>query len=437
MAYSVLVTHIHTRPFPNADKLLLADCSGEQIIVGINTVDNALGLYFSSDGQLGTEFAQTMDLCRRKDSEGNPAGGMLEENRRVKCIKLRGERSEGLFISLDELSKQGYIVDSLKQGDEITQLVCKGKVQTIAQKYETPATIRARQQSAKLGIKRKVREVIFHEHVDTDQYSRNAHRVKNCHVVLTVKLHGTSTRYTNALVTEEIPRKGISKCIAKLLKKPTNTKTWMPLVGTRHVILWNDKEVTNSYYKEDSNIYKRHGVVLELRKNETVYGELVGYLPSGAAVMGVQSTKDLKDKEVQKRFGDSMVYSYGCEQGQSKLFVYRITTQNEDGIVHEMSWLQVKKRCAELGVNHVPVVWEGYVEDEGHISYDFVRQTILEHDDNRKPSVLDPRHCEEGLVIRTDGIDGTHFFKSKTILFKLLESIIKEDPNYVDTEESA
>ena len=52
MTYSAIVAHINTRPFPNADRLLLGTCLGNQVVVGLDTQDGELGVFFNADGQL-------------------------------------------------------------------------------------------------------------------------------------------------------------------------------------------------------------------------------------------------------------------------------------------------------------------------------------------------------------------------------------------------
>ena len=73
--YKAVVSRIQTRPLPGADRLLIGACGQYQVIVGIDTQDGELGVFFEQDGQLSIEFATQNDLVRRKDANGNPAGG--------------------------------------------------------------------------------------------------------------------------------------------------------------------------------------------------------------------------------------------------------------------------------------------------------------------------------------------------------------------------
>ena len=52
------------------------------------------------------------------------------------------------------------------------------------------------------------------------------------------------------------------------------------------------------------------------------------------------------------------------------------------------------------------------------------------------PSVLDHSHIREGVVVRAETPNGrTLFMKSKSWAFGVLEGYLRNDDNYVDTEE--
>lgn len=137
--YYAYVTRIHNlRKHNNADRLLCGECFGNTVIVDLGMEPETLGVYFPTDGKLGLEFAQKNDLLRRKDENGNPAGGYLDpEKRNVKALKLRGEKSDGLFLPLSCLASFTDI-KKLKEGDTIS--VLNGV--TICEKY-VPAVKRS------------------------------------------------------------------------------------------------------------------------------------------------------------------------------------------------------------------------------------------------------------------------------------------------------
>lgn len=130
--YSAFITRIkNLRKHSNADRLMCGECFGNTVIVGLNTQPDELGVYFPVDGKVGIEYATKNDLIRRKDENGNSAGGYLDpEKRNIKALKLRGEKSDGLFMPLSSLADFTDI-SKLREGDTIT--VLNGV--TICEKY--------------------------------------------------------------------------------------------------------------------------------------------------------------------------------------------------------------------------------------------------------------------------------------------------------------
>jgi hypothetical protein len=120
MAYTAFITRIkNLRQHPNADRLQMGECFGNTVIVSMDYTDNQLGIYFPSDGQVSTAFAEANNLLRKKDDAGNNIGGYMDESKRnVTAIKLRGEKSDGLFLPLSSLESFGDIT-TLKEGDRI------------------------------------------------------------------------------------------------------------------------------------------------------------------------------------------------------------------------------------------------------------------------------------------------------------------------------
>ncbi|MGH8008315.1 MAG: hypothetical protein ACREQ3_15070, partial [Candidatus Binatia bacterium] len=113
---------------------------GNQVIVGTDTENGALGIFFPSDGQLTTPYCEANDLITYKDVvTGEKKGGYFDDKRRVRAQKFRGERSEGLWMPLSSLNWTDYDVSQLREGDKITEL--HGFL--ICNKYYTPATLKA------------------------------------------------------------------------------------------------------------------------------------------------------------------------------------------------------------------------------------------------------------------------------------------------------
>lgn len=90
MAYFGLVTEIeNVHKDPNSDRLYLAECCTEGVIVGPDMRDGDKVLYLPTDGKIERWFGNTLCLFR-KNEDGTPQGGYIEDNCHIKAIKLRG-----------------------------------------------------------------------------------------------------------------------------------------------------------------------------------------------------------------------------------------------------------------------------------------------------------------------------------------------------------
>ena len=105
--YQAYITRIkNLRKHPNADRLQLGECFGNTVCVSLDYEDNQLGVYFPTDGQLSVDFAEMNNLLRKKDDAGNNCGGYMDPDKRnVTAIRLRGEKSDGLFLPLSQGSR--------------------------------------------------------------------------------------------------------------------------------------------------------------------------------------------------------------------------------------------------------------------------------------------------------------------------------------------
>lgn len=427
MSYKAIVTRIHTRELPGSDNIVIGNCLGYQVLVNKNTVSGELGIFFEYGGQLSEEFAVVHDLVRRKDDQGNNAGGYFEENRRVRAVKMRGAKSEGFWVPISYLKYTGTF--DLKEGDQFDEL----NGHKICNKYYTPQTLRA----ANRNQQRVVRDnTMFRKHVETEAFKRGLAVIpQGAAIYISAKLHGTSFRYGHVLESTPIKRGKVKQFFATLCKRPTENKGWTHLNGSRNVVLSKCPETYEGFHgKEGFRFAATRGVALH--KGEVIYGELCGFTETNEPIMAVQATSKLKDKQIEKQFGGQMVYRYGAADGECKAFVYRITQVNEDGHVVELSWPQVVYRCQELGLAVVPHITQFFFNGD-HCSLAEIVETLTEGEDGVVLSRLDPTHIEEGVVVRYESAHGIGWLKNKCTLFGMLEGYLKEKDDYVDTEEAA
>jgi len=421
MSYFAIVAPITVWKHPEADRLQLGKICDCQVVTGLDTKSGDMMLFFPVDGQLSEQFAQANDLIRRKDENGNNVGGMFDQNRKVRCQKLRGQKSEGFAIPISSLSFAGDI-SQLKEGDQFDTF----NGVAICNKYETPATKRAQ---ASQQRKLKKYNKMFPQHLDTKQFKYFADKIKVGSVIYTsTKLHGTSGRF--GYVEEPITYGWFKKLINKVL--PLKENKWTEISGTRRVVLDLQPAVTE-YYGGDFRERSVSSLRGKLNKGEVVYFEVVGYSDLGAPIMPTVSTSKLQDKAIEKQFGKTMTYKYGCADGEHKIFVYRITMVNEDGLQVDLDVESVKKRCVTLGVPYVPepippFIYDGDVEK---------LKALVESLITVRPSVLDQTHIEEGIVLRTGDSVDIELYKAKNYEFLVLEGVVKDNSEYVDMEEAS
>ena len=467
MAYTGFITTLkNVHKHPNADRLQIGECFGNSVIVSLDYKEGQLGVYFPTDGQLSEEFCKANDLVRRKDENGNACGGYLDpEKRNIKALKLRGEKSDGLFLPITCLAEFTKVSD-LKDGDAISVLngveICK---KYIPRRNHRSGGYHGKTHKAKANF-----APTFYEHVDTAQLAYNLNAFKAGDTVeLTLKMHGTSGR------TGYLPLVKYKKSwLDKLLKRPGKEyKEYGYVTGTRRVVL--DDRHDGGFY--DDNTF-RHAMAKKfegkLRKGEVVYYEIVGFVNENTPIMASVKNSKIKDKEFSKQYGEETVFSYNCDPNgdfeplygftldeydvmhedtsdvllpRCAVYVYRMTMVNDDGDVFEYSPDQVRLRCEQMGVKTVPV-FERFIIPEKQATYDdghfvefeyinsgeYVLRKVEEYYDG--PDPVGKTHIREGVVARIVNRPEIAVFKHKNFNFKVLEGIIKDEAIEPDLEEA-
>ena len=460
--YQAYITRLkNVRPHPNADRLQLGDCFGNTVCVSLDYKDNQLGVYFPTDGQLSEEYCEHNNLVRKKDDAGNNIGGYMDPNKRnVTAIRLRGEKSDGLFMPLDSLAFTGVNFDELTEGFAFTAI----NGHEICQKYIPRRNNRNGSASQGNRTRNKKAPVapLFVEHADTEQlaYNQNAFRPGD-DIEITLKMHGTSQRTGYLPVLKGYKRTFFDRLFRR---EGTPIYDYGYVSGTRRTVL---EDYEGGYY--GSNAFREtHSRMFEgkLMKGETVYYEVVGFTSDGKPIM-----KDGKNKKVGEEFvaqyGDTTTFSYGCLpnglqlgeimkleinpedeteatiilQPQSDMYVYRMTMTNEDGFVVEYTPDFMRYRCEQMGVKCVPVFWKGQVPEHPASAGD---DTISAGEWVRNKAELfyegaDPigkTHTREGVVVRIINRPKFCAYKHKNFEFKVLDNIVKVEAEIPDIEEA-
>lgn len=422
---------------PNADKLLMGYALGHNVIVGLDITEDTLGIVFPSDGKLSPDMLMNNNLYRKNPLTGELMGGFFEQNGRVKTVRLRGAASEAFWTPLSALSWAGDIVSLEK---EYNKLQAKGELlqldtfngHLICEKYYTPKTI-SMMSGGKVNKATKANYAPdFAKHGETPKLRDIVNFIQGAEhdFIVTEKLHGTSGRTGLVRWTKRSWLQNI------LYKIGLYKDKYRYVTGTRNVTLNPDemnKPETGFYAGSDFRA-KIHNSIMEtgLRQGEILYYEIVGYSGENSLIMGEHpldknalKESGVPEKELSK-YGDTMRYTYGTEQGKYDVYVYRIT---QDGV--DLFWNDLVVRCAELDLKTVPFMDILHIKET-----DTVEDIMLKVEPyTQGQDVLDARHIREGVVLREEFETGIKAYKYKGFIFCLLEGICKNTDEYIDLEE--
>lgn len=443
--YIVKVEHL--RPHSNADRLQIATFFGNDTCVSTDVAVGDIGVYFPTDLQLSVKFCEANNLVRKKDAEGNNIGGYMDPDKRnVTTIKLRGEKSDGLYLPISCFDYLNVDLEAFEVGQHIERIngdeICCKYIPPVKKKEVAFTKEGNRVRKHKVAI-----APLFAEHADTEQLAYNLSAFKpGQQIEITLKMHGTSQR------TGYLPvLKGYKRTFWDRIRKREGTPIydWGYVTGTRRTVLEN---YDGGFY--GSNEFRSpHAKFFEgkLHKGEEVFYEVVGFQDSGAPIMGSVDNNKTKDKEFIKAYGKTTTFSYGCEPGKSDFYVYRMTMTNEDGDVVEYTPDYMRYRCEQIGAKCVPVLWYGYIpkENELPMAIDFNDPEIDSHVmtagewvqeiaerfyDGADP--IGKTHVREGVVVRIVNKPKFTAYKHKNFYFKCLEGIAKADAETPDIEEA-
>lgn len=415
------------KPHSNADRLQVLTVFGTTTCVSLDVKVGDLGIYFPADGQLSIEFCEANHLCRRKQ-DGTPDTGYMDPDKRnVTAIKLRGEKSDGIYLPIECLAFTGVELEDFKPGDTIDVVnkieICK---KYIPRSNKTNRSNEGGNRTRKHTIQNTI--PYFKEHVDTPQLRFSLNKFKpGDYICITEKLHGTSSRNGNCLVISE-KRNVFQKLFHLKSKEKTSFKN---IVGTRRTIVSDDN---NGYY--GTNEFRKiwgDKFINKLNPGEEVFGEIVGFYEPNKPIMPIGNNKKVNDKKFIAKFGDTTTFSYGCSEigflaPLNRYFIYRMTYTTENGYSIEYPWDLVQLRAEQMGFEVVPELERFiYTTEE-----DFLTRVNKYLD---QPSLIDPRHIREGVVIRRLNSALFDVAKEKSYNFKVLEGITKTNAEIADMEE--
>ncbi len=414
------------------DNLMSVNIQGNDCLVGKDSQVGGLHLFFPAEAQICHDFLSKNNLYRNIELNSNKdKKGFFEDNRRVKAVKFKGVISSGFVIPLKSLvyidsvffaDKQDY----LKQGDEFNEIngieLCK--------KWIRPHERKQGMSNPKVKVLDNIVDSIFApEHFDTSHLMKNTHKLRlDDYVAITYKLHGTSARYFNTLVKRPLNWKDR---LAKRLGIMVVEDHYDYICGSRRVVKscgFEELPDKNHFFKS-GDLWSEVGKEVfegKLNKGEAVYCEIIGKTYSGEAIQSG--------------------YTYGFEK--PKVYIYRISNINPQGIELDLTYHQMIIRAKQLGVEVCPEFFYGtvrefllkYVEvgsiDDESISKhlnDIFYNKLLE-----KKSIFDNAVFEEGFCIRIDRYGKPDVYKVKSKNFLLHEGKLndKEVSNIEDEQAS-
>jgi hypothetical protein len=412
---------------PNSDRLYGAGIFGNTVVVDSSwmTREGELAVFFPAEAQLSPEFTRHANLYRHNEQNANPEqAGYLEDNRRIRALKLRGNISAGLLLPVSEVeSFVGTKQPFLAEGDVFDTI----DGAEICRKYriKEPNPPRTREGKKLAKAFKRVDAALFPVHVETDQYLRNEHLISDDDVlIVTQKLHGTSWRGTRTLVKRKPTWR--DWVATKVLRVPVQERYFDLLAGSRQVIKDPKSHTQNHFYAYDLWTEKLQQVGDVIPENVIVYGEIVGYTSNGA--------------EIQKG------HTYGEVEGDNTLYVYRVSVITDSGDLWDLSWDQVRHFCMSRGLKHVPELWRGFKKDfnlDAFVEKDFAKEYSLQrlvgtgvppYPDLPAPLSKGGTGADEGIAIRVErGGQIPLLFKYKNPSHYLYETALL-DSGEVDLE---
>lgn len=416
MSKAIVAKVVSTQPIPGADKIHVAVVLGENCIVSKEVGVGYVGLLFPADTQLSEEYCRENNLFRHATENKNPEKtGFFETNRRVRVQPFLKVKSTAYFTSLESLSYVGDYSEVKDIGQSFDHV--NGK--EICCKYISQAT---RDSIAKQNRPKMAKASVmpyFEKHVDSAQFKHNAAMIpKGALLSFHAKVHGTSHRNSYTKVIKELPKwKQLVNKIAPIF----SSEEWKHVVGTRNVVLTEGKE--GFHGSEQFRFDVMESLKAYMTKGMTIYGEIAGYA-NGKPIMAVHSGKAAKDKAFLKKYGENIVYKYGCGEHEYRFHIYRITQLTQDGVNVDFSQKQLEQWCADRGILGPVEVAPQEVYD-GDLDKLLAKvEALTERTETLCDDVIDGSHPSEGVIIRVDtGKMNPYFLKSKSYYFRSLESL--------------
>lgn len=409
---------------PNADKLQVAMIDFQQVITDMTAQENDVYVFFPLECVINHDFLSATNSFRHShlnkivDDENC---GFFEDKGRVKAVKLRGEKSMGYLVPAPVIQEfTGYEFEDDDIGKEFDTI---GKI-LMLKKYELPKG--ANMSDKKFGKKPRISRLVdgqVYLHVDTEQLRKNIHKIGlHDEIAITYKLHGTSFWVSNVLGKKKL---NLFYKFLKFIGISIQETEYDYFYGSRKVVK-NQYETqdTSHFYEYDLWGDIKEAVKDKIPKGFSLYGECVGFTKNGGYIQ--------------------MDYDYGCEPCQNKIYIYRITFTNADGIVSNLSTSQMVKYCERFGLDYVPLLYKGTLRelldiedadlpsDERDLNQ-LIIKTLEEEYTEKDCYICKNKVPEEGVVLKKESMFEFESYKLKSFSFLQKETELL-DKGVIDLE---
>lgn len=378
---------------PNADRLVGLGIFGYTVITAKDGEirEGDLAVFFPAESQLSHTLAKIGNLYRHAAiNMDTSVTGYLEDNRRVRAIKLRGTVSNGLILPIAVLADAfGISADDFQEGLAFDHI----DGDEVSRKYRVkePAEQRTREQANVKKAFKRVDAAMFPVHIETDQYLRNEHLLSDDDVlIVTQKLHGTSFRAGRVPVRRKLT--WLERLAKRLGVKVAEVERDV-VFGSRQVIKDSRNPDQQHFYGTDLWTELGETIADRIPDNVIVYGEVIGWTKDGAPI--------------QKG------HTYQVPFGSHDLYLYRVSLITDAGELYDLSWDQVRSFANEHGFAHVAELWRGRKRDfvlENFVENNFAADAAYAarsgflgiYPDSPVPLSADGTGADEGIAIRVD-----------------------------------
>lgn len=243
---------LEVKPHPNADRLDLVTVKGWQVIVGKDSSKAGdLVVYIPIDSILPNDFEAFLFP---------PESKIKLKNSRVRTIKIRGEISQGMVVSVASLSPQWGV--PYREGADVKGILG-------IEKYEPPVkcpfTVRNGNERSK-----KETNPNFKKYTSLNHLKNYPDALAGMDIIITEKIHGTNFRAGYV--------KSVADTWWKKIKKFVGLLPEYEFVFGSHNVQLQNKMLNDTYFKKNvyAAIVDKYDLRGMLNPGEVVYGEIYG-----------------------------------------------------------------------------------------------------------------------------------------------------------------